>query len=114
MSEPERENVAEYSVSELAVALKRTLEDGYGHVRVRGEISGFKRAASGHLYYVPEGREGGAGRGLLARHGQGASRCRPEDGLEVIASGRDHLLSRPLQATRSSSTSWSWPARAPC
>ncbi|HPU16616.1 MAG TPA: exodeoxyribonuclease VII large subunit, partial [Polymorphobacter sp.] len=43
-------NTPEYSVSELAHALKRTVEDSYGHVRVRGEISGFKRAASGHVY----------------------------------------------------------------
>ena len=43
-------NTPEFSVSELAQALKRTVEDSYGHVRVRGEISGFKRAASGHVY----------------------------------------------------------------
>jgi exodeoxyribonuclease VII large subunit len=33
-------NVAEYSVSEISGALKRTVEDTFGHVRVRGEISG--------------------------------------------------------------------------
>ena len=33
-------NLGEYTVSELAFALKRTLEDAYGFVRVRGEISG--------------------------------------------------------------------------
>src|SRR3546814_3116350 len=38
------------SVSELSNALKRTVEDRFGHVRVRGEISGWKRAASGHGY----------------------------------------------------------------
>ncbi len=43
-------NAPEYSVSELAGALKRTVEAAYGHVRVRGEISGWKRAASGHSY----------------------------------------------------------------
>ena len=35
-------NVAEFTVSELSAALKRTVEDGYGYVRVRGEISGYK------------------------------------------------------------------------
>jgi exodeoxyribonuclease VII large subunit len=43
-------NTPEYTVTELGNALKRTVEDTYGYVRVRGEISGFKRAASGHLY----------------------------------------------------------------
>ena len=43
-------NMPEYSVSELSQALKRTVEDSYSYVRVRGEVSGFKRAASGHLY----------------------------------------------------------------
>jgi exonuclease VII large subunit len=33
-------NVAEFSVSELAQAVKRALESGFGHVRLRGEISG--------------------------------------------------------------------------
>ena len=44
-------NIAELSVSELAFALKRTVEDAYGLVRVRGELSGFKKATSGHLYF---------------------------------------------------------------
>jgi len=42
-------NVGEYTVSEISAALKRTVEDTYGYVRVRGEISGFKGAhSSGH------------------------------------------------------------------
>ena len=45
-------NLAEYTVTELAFALKRTVEDAYGLVRVRGELSGYKRAASGHLYFA--------------------------------------------------------------
>ena len=45
-------NLTEYTVSELSFALKRTVEDAYGLVRVRGEISGFKRAASGHSYFA--------------------------------------------------------------
>jgi exodeoxyribonuclease VII large subunit len=35
-------NVTEFTVSELSAALKRTVEDSYGYVRVRGEISGYK------------------------------------------------------------------------
>ena len=52
MSEPAVKNVVEWSVSELSAALKRTVEDAYGFVRVRGEVSGFKGASpSGHCYF---------------------------------------------------------------
>ena len=46
-SEPSGSNLLEYTVSEISAALKRTVEGEYGRVRVRGEISGFKRATSG-------------------------------------------------------------------
>src|SRR3989337_3206757 len=47
-----RPNTAEFTVSELSAALRRTVEDAYGHVRVRGEISGFRGAhSSGHCYF---------------------------------------------------------------
>mgnify|MGYP003294005406 CR=1 FL=1 len=49
-TETSGDNAAPFSVSELAMRLKRTVEDAFGFVRVRGEISGWKRAASGHLY----------------------------------------------------------------
>jgi exodeoxyribonuclease VII large subunit len=87
VSDPERENVAEYSVSELAGALKRTLEDGFGHVRVRGEISGFKRAASGHLYFALKD-EGAVLDAVCWRTTARRLAALPEDGLEVVASGR--------------------------
>ena len=45
-------NTPEYSVSELAGAIKRALEDGFGHVRLRGEVSGYRGPhASGHCYF---------------------------------------------------------------
>ena len=82
-----RPNVAEFTVSELSGALKRTIEDAYGYVRVRGEISGFKRAASGHLYFALKDEraliDGVCWRGTAGKLG-----FQPEDGLEVIASGR--------------------------
>jgi exodeoxyribonuclease VII large subunit len=86
-SEARRENVAEYSVSELAAALKRTLEDGYGYVRVRGEISGFKRAGSGHLYFALKD-EGAVLDAVCWRSTAQRLRSLPEDGLEVVATGR--------------------------
>ncbi|HEX5079741.1 MAG TPA: exodeoxyribonuclease VII large subunit [Geminicoccaceae bacterium] len=86
-SELEAGNVAEYSVSELAAALKRTLEDGYGYVRVRGEISGFKRAGSGHLYFAL--KDAGAVLDAVCwRSTAQRLRSLPADGLEVVATGR--------------------------
>ena len=81
------DNLREYSVSEIAFALKRTIEDAYGLVRVRGEISGFKRAASGHCYFALKDDRAvldavcwkGSGRRLSFA---------PEDGLEVVCSGQ--------------------------
>ncbi len=76
-----------YSVTELSGALKRVIEDAFGYVRVRGEISGFKRAASGHLYMALKDADANMDavcwRGTAARLD-----IAPEDGLEVIATGR--------------------------
>src|SRR6266481_5698553 len=46
-------NAPEFTVSELSSALRRTVEDAYGHVRVRGEITGFRGPhSSGHCYFA--------------------------------------------------------------
>ena len=81
-------NAAEFSVTELSNALKRTLEDTFGYVRVRGEISGYRGpSASGHVYFSL--KDAGARldaviwRGTFQR-----MRVKPEEGLEVIATGR--------------------------
>ena len=84
---PVSHNAPEFTVAELSQALKRTVEQTYEHVRVRCEISGFKRHSSGHLYFSLKDSEavldavcwrGTAGRLAVA----------PEDGLEVVATGR--------------------------
>jgi exodeoxyribonuclease VII large subunit len=84
---PTGHNLAEYSVSELAFAIKRTLETGFDRVRVKGEISGFKRAASGHLYMVLKDENAGlkavCWKGVAGRLG-----IRPEEGMEVVVTGR--------------------------
>lgn len=81
------DNAAPVSVSELAHALKRMVEQGFGHVRVRGEISGFKRAASGHIYFAL--KDADALIDAVMWKGQ-ALRIpfRAEDGLDVIATGK--------------------------
>ena len=84
---PGASNIPEYTVSELSVRLKRTVEEAYGRVRVRGEISGLKRAASGHLYLALKDAdavlEAVCWRGTAER-----LKMRPEDGLEVVCVGR--------------------------
>jgi len=80
-------NLPEFTVSELSAALKRTVEDAYSYVRVRGEISGFKRAASGHLYMALKD-DSAVLDGVCWRGTAGRLTIKPEDGLEVICSGK--------------------------
>ncbi len=80
-------NLGEISVSELAGAIKRTLEGSFDRVRVRGEISGFKRAASGHLYMMLKDENAGI-KAVCWRMTAGRLGMSPEDGMEVIVTGR--------------------------
>ncbi|MEW5728242.1 MAG: exodeoxyribonuclease VII large subunit [Pseudomonadota bacterium] len=80
-------NVPEYSVGELSGALKRTVEEAYSFVRVRGEISGFKRHSSGHLYFCLKDPD--AVLDAVCWRGQAQRLAMtPEDGMEVVATGR--------------------------
>ena len=79
------DNSPALSVSELSGALKRSVEDAFGHVRVRGEISGFKRVASGHSYLTLKDDRACLD-GVIWKGTPVA--FRPEDGIEVIATGR--------------------------
>jgi exodeoxyribonuclease VII large subunit len=81
------DNSPALSVSELSGALKRTVEDRFGHVRVRGEISGFKRHVSGHCYLALKDEKAVID-GVIWKGQAGSLRFRPEDGAEVIATGR--------------------------
>mgnify|MGYP006266539317 CR=1 FL=1 len=67
--------------------MKRTVEDRFGHVRLRGELSGVKRAASGHLYCCLKDDKAVLD-GVMWRGNTGRIPFAPEDGLEVIASGK--------------------------
>ena len=74
-------------MSELSAALKRTVEGAFGHVRVRGEISGFKRHGSGHCYFTL--KDDAACIDAVIWRGQAAAlKFAPEDGIEVVATGR--------------------------
>ena len=81
------DNAPALSVSELSGALKRTIESAFGFVRVRGEISGWKRHASGHCYFTL--KDEAACIDAVIWKGQAAGLAfRPEDGAEVIATGK--------------------------
>jgi exodeoxyribonuclease VII large subunit len=80
-------NLGEVSVSELAQAIKRTLEGSFDRVRVRGEISGFKRATSGHLYMMLKD-EAACIKAVCWRSTAMRLGMNPEDGMEVIVTGR--------------------------
>ena len=71
----------------FSAALKRTVEDGFAHVRVRGEISGFKRVASGHCYFTLKD-DGACIDAVIWRGSAAALRFQPEDGIEVVATGK--------------------------
>ena len=79
------DNSPALTVSELSGALKRSVEDSFSHVRVRGEISGFKRVASGHSYLTL--KDDRACLDAVIWKGTPVA-FRPEDGAEVIATGR--------------------------
>jgi exodeoxyribonuclease VII large subunit len=81
------DNSPPLSVTELSGALKRTVENAFGQVRVRGEISGFKRHSSGHCYFTLKD-ENACIDAVIWRTGAGALAFRPEDGAEVIATGK--------------------------
>ena len=76
-----------FTVGELSQALKRVVEGEFAWVSVRGEVSGFKRAASGHLYFSLKDADAVLDavcwRGVAGRLG-----IAPEDGIEVVATGK--------------------------
>lgn len=81
-------NAPEFTVSELSSALKRTVEDAYGHVRVRGEISGFRGPhSSGHCYFALKD-ESAKIEAVIWKGVHGRMRFKPQEGLEVIATGK--------------------------
>ena len=80
-------NLPEFSVSELSGLLKRTLEERFDRVRVRGEISGFKRAQLGHLYFSLKDEDAKLD-AVVWRGTAGRLGLKREDGMEVIATGR--------------------------
>src|SRR5580698_7471922 len=80
-------NAQAYSVSELANALKRTIEESYGFVRLRGELSKVTFATSGHVYLDLKDDKAAIS-GVIWKGTVRQLAVRPETGLEVIVTGR--------------------------
>ncbi len=80
-------NVLEFTVTELAFALKRTLEDAYGYVRVRAEIGRVTNAGSGHCYLdLKDDRS--VISAVIWKNSYTRLRVKPQQGLEVIVTGK--------------------------
>jgi exodeoxyribonuclease VII large subunit len=80
-------NARPYSVSELAFALKRTLEDAYGFVRLRGELSKVTHHSNGHVYLTLKD-ERAAIDGVVWKGQVGRLQVRPQQGMEVVVTGK--------------------------
>ncbi|MEQ7156342.1 exodeoxyribonuclease VII large subunit [Brevundimonas aurifodinae] len=93
---PPRDNNPPLSISELSFALKRTLEDRFGHVRLRGEISKVNRHASGHVYLTLKDDKSAID-GVVWKGAVRGLGVQPETGLEVIVTGK--ITSYPARSS---------------
>ncbi|MXP15277.1 exodeoxyribonuclease VII large subunit [Altererythrobacter confluentis] len=81
------DNAEPLTITEISAKLKRVVEDQFGFVRLRGELSGVKRATSGHLYCALKD-ESAVIDGVMWRGNAQRLSFVPEDGIEVVASGK--------------------------
>jgi exodeoxyribonuclease VII large subunit len=86
LNEP-RLNLPELTVSELSTALKRTIEDAYGYVRVRGELGKVSYHGNGHIYFDLKDDRACIS-GVIWRSAAPRIKLRLEAGLEVVITGR--------------------------
>lgn len=93
---PARDNNPPLSITELSFALKRTLEDRFGHVRLRGEISKVNRHASGHVYLTLKDDKAAID-GVVWKGQVRGLGVQPESGLEVIVTGK--ITSYPARSS---------------
>ncbi len=80
-------NLPEYTVAEISAQLKRSVEEEFGHVRVRGEISQPKLHTSGHLYFTLKDENANLA-GVCWRGQVGRLKVKPQEGMEVVVEGR--------------------------
>ncbi len=82
-----KQNIPEFTVSEFSRSIKRVVEDSFGYVRIKGEVSSFKKAASGHLYFSLKD-ENSLLSAVCFRNAAQLVAFEIADGLQVCASGR--------------------------
>lgn len=87
INEGPQKNQIEYSVSDISFALKRTLEDTFGYVRIRAELGRVSRPASGHVYLDLKD-EKAVLNGIVWKGVASRLKVQPEQGLEVIVTGK--------------------------
>jgi len=80
-------NTPEFTVSELAYSLKRTVEENFGHVRVRGELGRVTIAKSGHCYLDIKDDKAVIN-SIVWKGVMGRLSMRPEEGMEVVCTGK--------------------------
>ena len=91
-----RDNNPPLSISELSFALKRTLEERFGHVRLRGEVSKVNRHASGHVYLTLKDDKSAID-GVIWKGSVRGLGVQTEAGLEVIVTGK--ITSYPARSS---------------
>ncbi len=87
IAEAPQNNQIEYSVSDISFALKRTLEDTFGFVRIRAELGRVSRPASGHVYLDLKD-EKAVLNGIVWKGVASRLKVQPEQGLEVVVTGK--------------------------
>jgi len=80
-------NIPEFSVSQFSRAIKSVVEDAFGYVKIKGEITGFKKASSGHLYFSLKDENSTLGAVCFRNSAQNLS-FEIADGLQVCVSGK--------------------------
>ncbi len=81
-------NAPEFTVGELAGALKRTIEENFGFVRLRGEISNYRGQHSSAIAYFCLKDENARIDAVIWKGTMARLKWKPEEGLEVIATGK--------------------------
>ncbi len=81
------DNLTELTVSSLAENLKRVIEEQFSYVKIRGEISGFKKHSSGHLYFSLKD-DNALINAIMWKGTTSRLNFTPEDGIEIVATGK--------------------------
>ncbi|WP_219320723.1 exodeoxyribonuclease VII large subunit [Methylovirgula sp. HY1] len=88
MSDASSTNAPEFTVSELSGALKRTIEDRFSLVRLRGEISNYRGPhSSGHAYFCLKD-QGARIDAVIWKGNFTRLKAKLQEGLEVVATGK--------------------------